>query len=96
MGKKVLMIYIFKILPKSPLLGPKMAKNVKFGHFGPQKWTFWKTFEKVIPKSFLDHFSLYFYIINLYWKSPISAIPGRTQMLISRARKKILTFRKKR
>ena len=30
---------------------------------------------------YLDHFSLYFFIINLYWKSPISAIPGRSQML---------------
>ena len=36
----------------------KKAKNAKFGHFGPQKWTFWQNFEKVIPKSFLDHFSL--------------------------------------
>ena len=27
---------------------------------------------------YLDRFSLYFYDINLYWKSPISAIPSRT------------------
>ena len=43
-----------------------------------------------------NHFSLYFCNINLYWKSPISATPGRTQTRILWARNWILTFRKKR
>ena len=38
---------------------------------------------------YFNHFSLYFYIINLCWKSLISAIPDCLPTQISRAMKKI-------
>ena len=47
-------------------------------------------------KSIFGPFFAIFYIINLYWKSPISAIPDYLLTQISRARKNILAFRKKR
>ena len=57
-SKKTFSDHFFKILSKSLLLGQKWQKNAKFGNFSPKKWTFWQNFEKVINKSFLDHFSL--------------------------------------